>query len=467
MVRRIMSIVGNKVIFTCVALVVFLLDTILLVHDYTGPFIKMFIIWGAVVIAIDFFDKKALWKTKPLKWLLMFSASYLITTMTVSREYLGDNLKILIYMVLFFVILYGHNQDKTLADWKKELRTVMLVFVWAASILATICIITFVFSINYEILTRDGYMHIGMYDNRLWGLYNPNAGACINVAAIFCAIGIGMSTEEKKRYKKVLLVVAVIIHYMCLILTSSRASLYSFIVCVGSYVFLLLNAKNKSIAERNIKAFLKNTVLAVLMIVILWGLESPIKQVAAYVPGCVNAIFNSEGEGGEIIQIELTRVEELEDRDGGLLTGRTYLWKAGLKALKQSPLFGISKAATYDCAKDYIEDAKWLEHLETSLHNVFITVLVASGIVGLVLFIIFLLNNIFPMVNVALLKAGKKHYELYVSCIMIIASLLVIELVEARIIYRTEVFNVIFWTVCGFAYNYVEIINRGELDEPT
>lgn len=468
MIKRIIDIFANKLLFTCVLIVTFLLDTILLIHDYTGPLLKLFIVWGTLIIIWDFFYRKQLWNTKNLKWLIFFGASYLITTLINSRSYLGDNLKILAYMMIFFIVLYGHNQAKTMEKWKKQIRTIMLVYFWTATILAIICFITFLFSINHEILTRDGYMHTGMYDNRLWGLYNPNAGACINVVAIFFAIGIGTSLEKKYLYKKIVLAIASIIHYMCLLLTSSRAALYSFVLGAGILFFLFLNTRSKTALTKSKKVILKNVLLAVTVIVALYGVESPIKQVVSYIPGCIKMVCSGEDKAEEIEKVELTRKEELENRDGGILTGRAYLWKAGLKALEQSPLFGISKAATYDYSKEYIEDPQWLEHLEVSLHSVYITVLVASGWIGFVLFVIFLLKNILPMIRVALFHNNDDNYMIYASCIVVVACLLIIELVEARIIYRTEVFNVIFWAICGFAYNYVEIINilddKGEVN---
>lgn len=467
MIKKIRDIVGNQLLFTCVALVVFLLDTILYVHDYTGPLLKLFIVWGALVIGLDLLGNRALWKTSTLKWLLLFCAAYLVTTMTNSPNYVGENLKILSYMVIFFIVLYGHNRDKAMHEWKKEVRTVMLTFFLMATILACICFVTFVLSINREVTTADGQMYIGMCDNRLWGVYNPNAGACINVIAILCAIGLWVSTKNKCAYKKVFLIISMIVHYLCLLLTSSRASLYAFILCLGGLIFLFLNARDQLKSVTPIKWILKNVLLTVIVIVALYAVETPVKWVISYIPGGVNRVLSKNDSEEGIHQIELTRKEELENRDGGILTGRTYIWKAGLSALKESPLFGVSKAAIYDCAKDYVDDEQWLEHMEVSLHNVFITVLVASGWVGLALFLVFLFKNFLPMIRVALLKHGGDNYKLYISCMMIVACLLIIELVEARIIYRTEVFNVVFWTICGFAYNYVEIVNKGEANGTT
>lgn len=471
--RKVLDIAGNRIIYACVLIVTLLLDTILAVHDYTGPLLKLFIIWGVIIIGIDFLREKNLWRTKQIKWLVLFCIAYAITTFLNRQSHFGDNIKTLAYMIVFFIVLYGHSSHTDMDLWKKQVRTVSMVYVWATAILSALCLATYVFSINIQIKANDGYMHIGMYDNRLWGFYNPNAGACIDVIAIFLSIGLLMTLKKSRVYKKILLGLNIVIQYICLLLTSSRTSLYAFIICIGAFCFFMLSRKFEKLSLKTYRGWILSFLVSVLIMGGLYAVGTPVKIAMSYVPGAVNVElpeFITEQMNNKKTattkkkkKVNLTRVEELEDRDGGLLTGRTYIWKAGLTALKQSPVFGLSKEATYDYAKGYIEDAQWLEHMEASLHNVYITTLVASGIVGFGIFIIFIILNIFPMIKVAFKCQNYSNYSLFIICMLIVGGLLVIECFEARIIYRTEVFNPLFWTICGFAYNYVEIIRKQEM----
>ena len=67
MIRKIGNVFGSRVLFICVLMVTLLLDTILLVHDYTGPLIKLFLIWGAFVILWDVVNGHRLWNNKPIR----------------------------------------------------------------------------------------------------------------------------------------------------------------------------------------------------------------------------------------------------------------------------------------------------------------------------------------------------------------------------------------------------------------
>lgn len=470
--RKFLDIIGNRIVYACVLIVTLLLDTILIVHDYTGPLLKLFILWGAVIIAIDFFRGRNLWHTKNLKWLILFCAAYAVTTVLNRQSHFGDNVKTLAYMFVFFIVLYGHNSNISMDMWKKQVRVLSLVYVWATALLSTVCLLTYVFSINMQIEANDGYMYVGMCENRLWGVYNPNAGACIEVIAIFLSVGLLMTLKKRHIYKKVLLTINIIIQYICMLLTGSRTSLYAFIICSGAFCFFMLSKKNKRFSLKRAKGWAVNICISILVMGTIYSIGIPVKGAMAYVPKMVdveipglNGAADKEKTSAKKKKnkVDLTRMEELEDRGGGLLTGRTYIWNAGLTALKQAPVFGLSKNATYDYAKEYIGDPQWLEHLKVSLHNVYITVLVASGGIGFVLFLIFIFLNVIPMLKTAITCQNQREYDLFIICMIIVGGLLIIECFEARIIYRTEVFNPLFWTICGFAYNYVEIIRKQEM----
>ena len=463
MIKKTGNLLGNRLLFICVLMVTLLFDTILLVHDYTGPLIKVFLVWGAFVILWNVFNGEKLWRTKPMLWLVLFSAFYAVTSIVTDRAYLVENIKTLAYMVVFFAILYGHDSHKSFEAWKKELKTIMKVFVGVTAVLGVVCLATFLFSIEGSIVTNHGTMYIGMCENRLWGLYNPNAGGAINLISIIFAMGLFLNVSEKR--SKILLGIHMGIQYACLLLTGSRTALYAFILCIGMYVFFMANAKNERFSVRTIKGFVLNSVLTLVTMLLLLGAGNVVKSGLSYVPPAIGRVMTAAGIDimgvNDSNRVELTRKEVLENREGGLLTGRMYLWKAGLSALKESPILGISKEATYDYAKEYIEDEQWLEHMEASLHNVYITVLVASGVIGLILFMLFLIHNVWGIFKTGFRKEPFDGYELFGICAVFVLGMLIIECTEARILYRTEVFNVMFWTICGYAYTYVEITGKG------
>ena len=474
MIKRIGNVLGNKFIYVCVLITVLLFDTVLYIHDFTGPLMKLFLIWGAFIIIWDILNGRKLWQTKHIFWLILFCALYGITIIIGDRQYLSANLKTLAYMVLFSIVLYGEDPDKTVEKWRFELRTIMKVFVITSALLSLICLLTFIFQINIEILTGDGYMHTGLEDNRLWGLYNPNIGGSIDVISILFSLGLILTSKVKRWYKIILLAMNTLLQYICLVLTSSRTALYTLIICLIGFLFLYFNFSQKKMSIQSIKGFALNIVLSVLIGGCVLGISAPVKEAMSYVPGAVDSDIgdkledyffkeNSEEKKTkkkENKKVELTRLEVLEGRDGGILTGRLYIWNAGIRAWLKSPVFGISKNAIYDYSKEYIQDKQWLIPLETSLHNGYLTVLVSSGIVGFCVYIVFLLKSILPLIKKLFLDIKEKEYILFALCMMTILDFLISECLEARLVYRTEIFTALFWIILGYAVNYQMIMKR-------
>lgn len=471
MIEKAGNIFCNRLLYISVLMAIIMFDTVLIVHNYTGPAIKIFLLWGALIFLWDFIHEKKLLGTKPLICLAVFSALYGVTIIINPRQYWVDNIKTWIYMVLFFVMLYGHDVKADISKWRKEVRTIMMIFIIVSAMLSAICMMTFVFQINFARMTVDGYMHVGMYDNRLWGLYNPNIGGCINLISIFFSLGMMMSLENRGKFKIAGLSVNILLQYFCLLLTGSRTSLYTFLICLAGFLFLIFNLIVPSFSIKTLKGFLLNLIVAAFLVGAVYMIGNPIKNMLAYVPVYAEKYVGSyEQKTGfkddenleEIDKVELTRLEVLENRSGGVLTGRLYIWEAGIKAWMKSPIFGISKNAIYDFAKEFIEDEKWLQGLSNSLHNGYITVLTASGVVGAVVFCVFLIMNLIPMVWCALCRVSYEKYILFATCLTIVISLLIVECFEARILYRTDIFAVVFWIMCGMAYNYVEIVKENE-----
>lgn len=443
----------------------FLLDEILFIHTYIGGALKLFIVWGFLVIGANLYTdwkenrnhrERRFWN-KYFGLILLFILSYLVTIFVNRESYAGDNIKVWCYMIVFFFGMYGIKRRQKIGEWKKEWKQFALYLVVLTFILSVICLLTYIFGINIQLHEPDGYTHIGMYDNRLWGLYNPNVGSTLNVISMILSLGLLFETEKGQRGRRSFYVINLILQYCHLLLTGSRTSLATMVLGVAVFFFFALKTK-KSVGIR--------ILVSVAAAAVLMAAYVPVRGGLSYVPNSVKKAVNvsevlglkdhsNTAKKGN--KVDLVRKEKEENRSGGFLTGRQYLWEAGIKALKEHPLFGISKAATYEKAKPYIEDEFWLLSLESSLHNSYITVLVASGIVGFLLFMAFLLLNVKDYLILAFGKEQDCSYNLYITLLAVIAVMMLTECLEGRIIYRTEVFNVLFWGLMGMASQYTRI----------
>ncbi len=458
----------DTTIFIYCSFTAFLLNEIMSIHSYIGEFMKGFIVWGGIIIAANILEgvkeKKRLQFNKYFSIIFLFILSYLVTIFINREQFLMENIKIWLYMIVLIFVLYGLKEQQNVNIWNCKLKRFFAFFLVCTFILSTICLLTYVFQINILIDEPDGYSHIGMYDNRLWGIYNPNVGSSLNALSII--ISCGFLIEKKNKKITFFLIINLLLQYIHLLLTGSRTSFYTTIAGVALFGWFSGFRKIKTV---------KRTILCIGVALMIFFSYNPVRNILSYLPIRVNSIeevdnntvnenkqeYETTSEG----QVDLERLEKKENRSGGVLTGRTYIWSAGLQAWREHPLFGISKAATYEKASVYIEDPFWLPSLEASLHNIYITILVASGIVGLVFFMAFLIANIINYIKRVFREEKDYNFNMYITLLILLAIMLVTECMEGRIVYRTEVFNVLFWTLLGFASQFSMIKERDEMDD--
>ena len=115
---------------------------------------------------------------------------------------------------------------------------------------------TYVFSISGEYMTSSGVTYYGMYDNRLWGLYNANTGSMLNCISIVLSAGF-MLRYRGKISNYVLNGINILIQLTCLVLTGSRAAFYALIgILVVGTCFLNLRMYLRKYEKISLKCVL-------------------------------------------------------------------------------------------------------------------------------------------------------------------------------------------------------------------
>lgn len=448
----------NRTCFKIAFLVTMMFTAIPFVHGIISPYIKLLLLWGGASVGADLLTGARLIRNKFTGLLIAFCGAYAVTILLNREAYFGDNVKALLYMGVIFVMLYGQDLSLDKETVKKEMRLVSYVFVSVSFALSLACFATYVFSIDTHYTTDEGWKYIGMFENRLWGLYNPNTGSTIATLSMVLTVFLWMTRGKKSKLLTAFYIINLCIQSFCLILTGSRTALYVLYIGVAMLVFYLLPLK--WFKTRSLKNYLLRGVAAALAVVCVMLSFQVVRYALSYVPSLTKSIISmsTDGEKVEIEKEELDRLEEKENREGGFLTGRQHLWEAGFDAFLESPIFGVTRENISDRAKVYLVSEGWEGTLSTGgLHNIYLTILTASGIVGFVLMGGFAVWSIIKMF-IALYKkkfAGKGRYCFLFSFVLI-ALFFVMELFEARILYRVSLFYVFFWIYYGYAMYFTQ-----------
>jgi membrane-associated HD superfamily phosphohydrolase len=145
-------------------------------------------------------------------------------------------------------------------------------------------------------------------------------------------------------------------------------------------------------------------------------------------------------------KVDLNRVEDGEWKYG-FTNGRLAIWKAGLKSLSGSEwIMGITEDAVIQRAANYLDETM-TEHLDTGgLHNLYLTVLLASGILGFILFVLFIIfENIEIIGNLKKRKQIIDLIPLYVFVVSVFAWCFF----ETRILYNADFIGAFTWLMLG------------------
>lgn len=458
------NIVLNEFWLKMCFLISMLLSASPFIHLVIAPFIKILLVWGMLILIYQLLRQRERYKNVSSMLVIAFIISYGITVFVNSGMNFIANVKIWCYMMVILLVIFSVDPKKKRDAIVYEIKQIIWAFTIVSFCLSVVSFGTFVFSIKGHGMYESQWVYYGMFENRLWGIYNPSTGSAINTISILLLAGYWIYFKPQKKVVRAVLCMEMIIHYFCLLLTNSRTALYTLIIGVAGLIFLTIGYYSKK-KEFSIKKLAVQIACALLGCCILFTTVNPIREGLAYVPGLVKIFVNSVEEGEtkeEIEKEELTRMEELEERPGGILTGRTELWKAGIQTFKESPLFGIARENVNIRVANNLEDDYWLRDLQRGgLHNIYITVLVCSGIVGFVFFVLIVLSLLAKCIKYVFSEKMKQNQGIPLIIIPVLIVQLIMEFLEARILYQVNIFYIIFWCIAGY---FMFFFNQSEKD---
>ena len=481
-----------NVIYKCVFIIAMLISAVPFLHEKYSQYIKILLPVGGVLLLYEVYKG---WKNKSCPpvlrskyvWCLCaFIASYGVTILINRSGHFSENVKAWCYMIIILVLFFGVDMTRPRETVIKEIRCVYRTIIYSTFVCSLICFWTFLIQLNVMYKIEGAEMHIGLYDNRLWGLYNPNTGATLNVISIIMTLAALLEQRKTKKYKgkRVFFIFNLILQYLCLVLCGSRAPTFSLLMGVGIMIIVLLPKKLAKTGLITIGHYAKAAVVALVMIAVLLGVEGSVRNGLCYVPHiCYDITETPRKVSTDLVEskllpgtvkihkaknrkVSLTRKEKTEEREGGMLTGRTDLWNAGLQEFKKTPVFGIGRENIYDRCKPYITSKIWLASLDVGgLHNMYLTILVSSGIVGFLIFAVFVILTLKGICRYGFKRQGFTDNHLFLASTTILFSMAVMETMEARILYRVGIFYVLFFLIYGYTMYFVQAEDQEKSDE--
>ena len=145
--------------------------------------------------------------------------------------------------------------------------------------------------------------------------------------------------------------------------------------------------------------------------------------------------------------------------------GRISLTKTAFEVWKTNPLIGVG---ANNFKKIGSQETNILEYWAVQVvhsHNVFLETLVATGLIGFVLFVIFFIKCVLMCFNVLKRSHGKAIYFIIQMFVVIVLSEFIGSLSDYGVFYIYSLSATLAWCFLGYLFVYQNLINTGKEDE--
>lgn len=428
-------------------------------YNGLSPFRKVILIWGIFLLCYGSVKKRYVLKNKYSILLFAFCVSNGITVLISDKERFMYGIVTLAYVCIFTLVFFNTlrwndlNEEQT----QKLTQKILYLNVILPMIFGIIALVMYCFNVKGAYKSGGEVIYYGISDNRLWGMYNANTATTVSLISIACSLAL----LEQNKYKKTL-ISNIVIQIIYIILTQGRGGWLLFICFSAmSLVFLYILPISKN--EKGKKKKGQSIVISIGILICLVCTPMVAKKVLIKVPQTVTMVMETafpqlSEKIGIDKEVSLDRIDEefLEEQD--VSNGRVEIWKAGLQIVKDNLLFGIGSENVITQAKAYLSKERYANVKKGGFHNSYITILVSSGIIGVGVFLIFLLMIIIDGFRYLFTKEKNKYSIL----IILLFTLMANELLEARWLYNTSYLNIIFWVFAGIVTYVYEKELRAE-----
>ncbi|MCY7082297.1 LicD family protein [Streptococcus oralis] len=403
-----------------------------LVYKIANPLYKGL---SAIVVLYICYTLLFKWKeiTVDRKFLSLFgllAGSHLLSAIFNRSGHLIGNVIEILFMVTYVLLftMLQSGQLKKLFDW---IACTVQIVSFSSAIFAFGLLISRVL-ILFKIGEQSYYY--GVMNGRLWGIVNPNASAIFSYISIILA----MYLIHKGSKYSVYLKLNNVIQFVYFATMQSRGALLSLLLMIGLYSFF---ATRGSIVKRFLTFIVAGLLITATNIGLSYVTSIYISSETATVLDLNKGQSYAETDSsvtkknGELHLIETTP------------SGRTYIWKNAIKMGSTKPIFGYGVRNVPDYYTEYFSKFEIQNSLiGGNFHNIFVTIFVSSGVLGLVSFLLVLAYVIKRFLTY--LIVSKKNTDKLIMILFF--GILFGQLFESQIMYSTNFINIIFWLAIGY-----------------
>ncbi|MGN0550703.1 MAG: O-antigen ligase family protein [Acutalibacteraceae bacterium] len=464
--NKIIEFLLNNSAFRITYIISLFLSSVIFIGPVAIGVRNVLMIWAAFIMYFYYIRNKRALKVRYHRWIILFLAANIITCLIHITDNFLPNMQMTFHIAICMFIFYGMHTENNRKRFHLEMYWVCRLIVIITMTLAAVGILLAVLNIRGEysfyLIGENNYKLI-IYENRFTGLYtNPNLLAFSSVVAIVCCHMLSkenfLKHAGKKKQSKALLITSFVLNLISLFLSDSNGSL----VLIGFYIAFLAayrffkcrpDLKIKDIALR----FGKTAVVLLVTAVVLFGSRELTQLAVSSVTGLISSVtssqiqnqpFSPEDPFAQGEENKITFNHENKNID----SGRGQLLAESAVFITNHPVFGVGKENIVSFSEKYIEGGLHF----SDFHNGYLTILVSSGIVGLIIFVAFSQNIFRNILKSLFLEKKDLSYTVFPILFAFLCAYCVFAVLEKTLVYEQTFMVVIFWYILGYAGTFLK-----------
>jgi len=423
----------------------FLLGYIIFMED-TAIFIGFILLaWAFILILHRFIIKKKFLKIEFINLILILIFSTIFTVILRHDDFLWNFIYIYSSIISLF-ILFGMSSEKSPKKIKQEMILIFKLFIYITLVLGILGFLIAIFKTEI----KDGKYTAGIYKNRLTGIYcNSNVLAFISVVSItFCNIIFKLEKDSKiheNKTPKWIFYLCMSINIISLLLSDSNASFLFIIIYTTTLIFCkFIKNKQKKYINSAFKIAISLISFCIISIIILFFIRNKFQDKTSDILRSIHS--QSKTHDNLDVEEDLSK-NEIGRENYDMTSGRIFLLKQGIKLFLKFPVFGTSRGNLKKYCLEYLNE----DLIYHDLHNGYLTVLVAWGLVGFIIFIYFIIRILFKMCHFLFKINNNYKYRIFDNFFAFIIAYGVYAIFEITFFSDISIVCGLFWLILGYA----------------
>ena len=415
-------------------------------------------LWGLFLLVYNEVKHHTVLKTRYGAWLLGFVVTSLVTVtihLADSVLYNVYNLIMVLHVAMCFFIFYSVHTEKHL-NFRRELYSVCKFIVYTTTVLGIAGLVFLMAEISFEVL----WQKFIVFDNRFDGMFiNPNQTGFIAVVGIFCSHMLlkkdFIAISGRERVSRIWIGSCVAVNAISLLLCDSNGAM---VLMIGYAVFFVIYKMFGSESRFTLRQIVTKSaaclLAGVVIIASLFFVRNITQAGFVQIMKSANPMVISNGITEMIVEEEAIVTFEHENKN--LDSGRFKLWEQAAKMFLKHPILGIGKGNIYEYGNRMFEDGirfsksyGILAPILTDFLNGYITILICSGVVGLVLFCIFGLR-FFKHITMHVFRDDSLKESVLPCMYSFLCANAIYSFIEVGLLFNVNFMVLFFWLILGY-----------------